>query len=365
MSFDINKININEKVKESILNMKDIAIDDYCDKGQNDVFFGRHNIFNCRVALKYYYYGEDSHKEVQLLKSISHKNIIKVWDARTVGNGWAYFITDEIREGDLDAAINSKNLGQSDAVKIVRGVLNGLGVMHSAPNRILHRDLKPANILLGKNHTSLIADFGSVKIVPEDNELISSSKHSPLYRPPEAYNPGVYTFASDIYQVGIILFQLLGGKLSYFEMDYLTVRQKNKYNKLKSDFDKSNYVDEVLLTLAKKSKLLDMDSLPFFMPLSLRRIIKSAVNPDYKLRFKSTYEFLLDLHKIGEIQNWFIHGDHYVLKSWKGKDYRIVKKKDEYLCETKNCSNQNWRKDSYIKSGLLDEVYMNLSRKIS
>lgn len=72
---------VDDVVKNSILSLKDIEIDNYNSEGCNGyVFFGYHKVFRCRVAIKYYYYGESAHEEVSLIKHISTPNILKVWD---------------------------------------------------------------------------------------------------------------------------------------------------------------------------------------------------------------------------------------------------------------------------------------------
>ena len=184
---------VDNAVKESIKQIPDIDIDGYCSEGCNGyVFFGNHLIFRKKVAIKYYYFGQNSHEEVTLLKSIKHKNILPIWDAHSVRDGWAYFITDKMDNGTLDYLISSHAISTNQATDIVRGILSCVGKMHEAPNFLLHRDLKPANILLDNLNNPIIADFGSVKRLPQDLDRVVATRHSALYRPPEAYDPCYY-----------------------------------------------------------------------------------------------------------------------------------------------------------------------------
>ena len=99
-------------------------------------------------------------------------------------------------------------------------ILSGLSCLHS--ERFLHRDLKPSNIYLTEGNIAVIGDFGSVKKLPDGEQSISASSHSILYRSPESINLKKYGISGDIYQVGVILYQLLGGILHYDGMAWLS-----------------------------------------------------------------------------------------------------------------------------------------------
>lgn len=235
--------------------------------------------------------------------------------------------------------------------------------MHSSPNNLLHRDLKPQNILLNDKYNPKIADFGSVKRIPEDKSYVNGSKHAALYRPPESFYNSIYYYCSDIYQVGMVFYQLLGGSLSYKPKDLLSKRKLKQYKKLEDDFEKSKFVDSYIADRADKAKLLDLDTLPLYCSDKVKRIIRKATRPNIEKRFKSTYEFLHKLHKLGSVPDWIINKEGtYVLNDWNEKDYRIVKRNSNYVCE-KNV-NTGWRKDGLIDKGTLKEVINQLNSKI-
>ena len=75
---------------------------------------------------------------------------------------------------------------------------------------MVHRDLKPANIVMD-GHTPRIADFGTVRILNQGSAVTTASRHSGLYRPPETFASNQYSRAGDVYQVGLVAYQLLGG----------------------------------------------------------------------------------------------------------------------------------------------------------
>ena len=328
----------------SINNMHDIEFDGFNDDGCNGyVLFGNHKIFRRRVAVKYYYFGEDSHEEVALIKSLNHNNVLRVWDARSVGDGWAYFITDEMTNGTLDTVINTSSISTNNAMHIVRGLLSGTGKLHEAPNYLLHRDLKPANILIDSLGRPVIADFGSIKRIPQSDMKVKASQHSALYRPPESYDTGYYTIASDIYQIGLVMYQLLGGILPYDPVHYMTNTQIITYSQMDNDFDKSKFVDQILYNKAKKAKLISIASLPYFTHPKLINIIKKATNPEPSKRYQNTADFFLDLHKVGTIPSWKKLNEECILCDFKSLYYRIINTKKGYIFE-KSKDNLIWRK---------------------
>ena len=204
-----------------------IDIDRFSNKGANGyLFFGIHRILNRRIAVKYYYWGgkDHCHAEPATLASIKHNNILTIYSAESIDDEWAYFIAEFCKNGDLDDYRSRTAIGTKDAFQITSGILSGLSALHSSG--FIHRDLKPQNILIDDKKQPVIGDFGSVKSVPQGDCLISESGHSILYRPPEAFGSFRYSYRSDIYQVGIALFQLLVGQLSYIDLDYLSAKEK-------------------------------------------------------------------------------------------------------------------------------------------
>ncbi|KUO52316.1 MAG: hypothetical protein APF76_04590 [Desulfitibacter sp. BRH_c19] len=349
---DFQNIDAPPEIIDCVRGLSDITIDGFSEKGGNGyVFFGFHNLLKRRVALKFYFYEGDANSEVELLAKIDHPNIMKVWDARTVGNGWAFFITSEVGIGDLDEHIGGRNVGLIEAINITRGILDGLGAMHNEPNNILHRDLKPANILLDAKGLPLIADFGSVKRLPDGGEYVSGSKHAALYRPPEAFEKDIYTYSSDLYQVGLVLYQLLGGHLPYDPLAWFNKVEMRRFKKLDDEFEKWQFIEEVLFKCSKKGQLTKLNTLPIYVPQRVKKIIRVATNPDITKRYQMTSEFLLDLHKLGEIPNWQIVDGYFFLHNWKARDYRVVPRKSQYVCEHKTCGKSQWRKNGNIDIG--------------
>lgn len=332
-----------DEIKSFIKNHNDISFDYFSLKGGNgDIFFGMHNILKTRVALKVYYIDQDrfAHEEAKVLHSISHDNILKVLDAKEISKQYAYFLTPEINGGDLENLLQHK-ISIKQALKIIQGILTGLSVLHHEKNRIVHRDLKPANILITKNtFIPMIADFGSIKSIPNTEESINASRGSDLYKPPEAFN-NTYSFNSDLYQVGIILYELLGGILPKSINEILNVSLLKKYNKTENDFEKCQIEKKGIQNLICQNKLLNFNSLPIYVNDKIINIIKKATNKDFEKRYKSTSIFLNDLYNIDKsTADWSIIDDYYKAVLNNGETFRIVSNSKKIKVEKLN--NSQW-----------------------
>ena len=168
------------------------------------------------------------HAEPRTLLNLKSPYILQVLDADVVYEEWAYFVTPYCAEGNLDKLLEQEFLPNIAAVHLTSNILQALSV-HA--ERLIHRDLKPGNVYLHEQ-TAIIGDFGSVASLPRDETSVAASQHSVLYRPPESIKTNEYTMFGDIYQNGVILYQLLGGRLPYNEVEWLNKKQREEYNKL-------------------------------------------------------------------------------------------------------------------------------------
>jgi len=366
MNIDISNLGLSNTVIDFIAEKdKNIDFDNFNEKGANGLLlFGHHKLLKKRVALKFYYYENGIHEEVELLASIKNDNILPILDAGIIDAKNAFFMTDEISAGDLDELILTNKKSYKHAIEITRGILNGLVEMHSSKNKLLHRDLKPANILLSQNNVPLIADFGSVKRIPDDEDGVNGSRHAALYRPPEAYE-NFYTYSSDIYQVGLVLYQLLGGYLPYEEKAYLNKKQKIKYDKLPSLFDKSKYVDSIIYELSKKCNLVDLNTLPPYVGDKLKSIIRKAICPNFLKRFQTCSEFIHALHEYGLGKDWTHSTDSGYKLEIDNKIYKIERQTTgKYACMKSTDGGLTWRREAGINDNTENKVIHDLKFKI-
>ena len=364
-TFSFDTLSVDKVIIEFLKKQEGIAIDRYSSKGRNgELFFGLNKILNKRVALKFYYIDdkESAHEEVRILSNIKNPNILEVFDARVINKNYAYFLTPEIEGGDLDKFMQENRIEVFKAIHITKGILKGLTALHGhAPNRLLHRDLKPGNILIDINRNPFIADFGSIKMMPPSLDSIKASYHSLLFRPPEVFHTKQYYFKSDIYQVGIILYQLLGGYLPYQDVAWLSNKEKQKHSLFNNSYDKSKYLDSIIGEKICSGKLLKYDSLPLFICKKLKNIIKKATNIDLEKRYLNTAEFMRDIHEFMSTSvNWRIDPEGVVAIKRDDFTLRIIQDGKKNIPLVQKRYGKVWKNYNRIK-GTTEEIVVQIN----
>lgn len=347
MPLDIS--NLPDDVKSALQQFPEFEIAAFNDSGANGyVLIGRHTVLQKKVAIKIYFHGEkDIDQEPAIIAKINHENVLKVYDARKVGKDSSYFMMPAANEGDLSKYLDSYFVPLPLAHKLLCQLLSGIAALHTEPNLLVHRDLKPENLLV-HNDTILIADFGSVRRIDKKSGAAPASKHSILYRPAEAFGENAFfNLSSDIYQAGIIGFLLFGGKLSNDLLSYLTLKQRSTLDSLQGDYEKSQYVDSLIQEKIVRGTLIDLSTLPFYIPNSVKRVLRAAMSPVEK-RCATVSEFLADLLRLrNHLPDWTTHSDGVYLRNWRGIDYRIPH--GETALYKRKAGGENFRRDnSYV-----------------
>jgi len=164
-------------------------------------------------------------REVKLLRSFNHDNIISILDMYPPDSpdfDDIYIVTD-LMETDLHRVIYSKQvLNEEHHQYFVYQIMRGLLYLHSA--NVLHRDLKPANLLVNKNCDLKICDFGLARGYgkEEDDPTLTDYVVTRWYRAPEVVLlASEYTMAIDVWSVGCILCELIGRKPIFTGKDHL------------------------------------------------------------------------------------------------------------------------------------------------
>jgi serine/threonine protein kinase len=230
--------------------------------------------------------------------------------------------------------------GTLQAFDICAGILVGLTHLHA--HRFIHRDLKPGNIYM-HNGQPVIGDFGSLVSLPDGESVVPASRHSILYRPPESVTHDHYGFGGDIYQVGVIFYQLLGGSLPYEEDKWLSARQLREY-KAKNHPDNTIFADDCLKALIARGRLLDYATIQPWAPDSLRQLVKRACNRDPTRRFESASAFLAALSATrASLLDWAVVDGVLTLRA-KPTSYRILNSAPPFQVQKRRQA--CWRNDS-------------------
>ena len=364
----LDNLTLPDEAQKALALFPEFEVRDFNDTGANGyVLIGRHRVLRKNVAIKIYFHGEkDIDQEPTIISSINHPNVLKVYDARRVESDCSFYLMHAANDGNLAEFLEKYTISTHLAHTLLCQLLSGIAALHADPNNLVHRDLKPENLLID-NDNILIADFGSVRRINTATGKAPASKHSILYRPPEAFDTSSYfDYSSDVYQAGCIGYLLFGGKLSNYLETYLNRNEKAGLRKVKqsgSNFEKEEFIDSCLEKKIKGKRLLDWGSIPCFVPNTITSVLKKATS-EKKNRFTNTSEFLAQLSKVRtNFPDWLISSKGYELHNWKGVDYLICKEKEQFVLKKKN-SSQNFRADRSITGSCRSEVYMKLKQKI-
>src|SRR5579863_6620652 len=150
------------------------------------------------------------HSEVRIARQVSHPNVCRVYDIGESDGG--VFLSMEYIDGeDLCSLLRRIGRLPSDkALEIARRLCAGLTAAHD--KGVLHRDLKPANIMLDGRGEALVMDFGLAGIAQEIEDVRSGT---PAYMAPEQLAGKEVTVRSDIYSLGLVLYELFTGKPAF------------------------------------------------------------------------------------------------------------------------------------------------------
>ncbi|MFZ2269744.1 MAG: protein kinase [Azonexus sp.] len=334
------------------------------DTGANGyVLIGRHAVLKKDVAIKIYFHApNDVDQEPSIISQINHENVLKVYDARRLDSDSSYFLMPAASDGDLSNYLSNYYLPIPLAHKLLCQLLSGVAALHAKPNLLVHRDLKPENLLV-HDDVVVIADFGSVRRIDQKTLKAPASKHSILYRPLEAFGEAAFfDFSSDIYQVGIIGFLLFGGKISNVLTDHMTEKEKAILATLKDRFEQSIYIDSCIESRIRSGRLIDWDSLPVFVPNTIRKILKLATST-FDKRYKNVSDFLAALSKArAGLPDWIINKDGYLLRDWKGNDYFLPE--GENIVLKRKAGKKDFRTDKQYSGNCVADIFMQLRANI-
>jgi eukaryotic-like serine/threonine-protein kinase len=184
-------------------------------------------MFKTKAAVKLIKRGMDTdsilrrfRNERQILATLNHPNIALLLDGGTTNEGLPYFVMEFIDGKPLFEYCDRQNLDIKSRLKIFRQICDAVQAAHHI--KVVHRDLKPSNILVKKGDVPKLLDFGIAKML--DPEITSSTVEltmtqwrmmTPQYASPEQICGGEISFTSDIYSLGILLYELVTGAKPY------------------------------------------------------------------------------------------------------------------------------------------------------
>ncbi len=247
--------------------------------GMSDVYKAKDHKLNRMVAVKVLKqeFSENANfvskfrVEAQAAAGLAHPNIVNVYDVGEE-NG-VYYIVMELVEGiTLKKYIEKKaRLSVKEAVSIAIQVSMGIEAAHN--NHIIHRDIKPQNIIISKEGKVKVTDFGIAKAATS-NTITSNVMGSVHYTSPEQARGGYSDEKSDVYSLGITMFEMLTGRVPFNGETTVAIAIKHIQEEMSSPRD---YVSEI--------------------PVSVEQIVFKCCQKSPDRRYQSMGELITDLKR--------------------------------------------------------------------
>jgi serine/threonine protein kinase/TolB-like protein/tetratricopeptide (TPR) repeat protein len=187
--------------------------------------------FRKQVAIKLVKRGMDSdailqrfHGERQILARLDHPHIASLLDGGTTDDGVSYFVMEYVDGQPIDVYCMTHSLSTRERLHLFRLVC--AAVQHAHEHGVVHRDLKPTNILVTEDGVPKLLDFGIAKLLASGHPAATAKPTTvglrpmtPAYASPEQVRGEPVTPASDVYALGVLLYELLTGCRPYYVED--------------------------------------------------------------------------------------------------------------------------------------------------
>lgn len=190
--------------------------------------------FAQRAAVKIIKRGMDTEavlrrfrREREILASLEHPNIARMLDGGTTDDGLPFFVMEYIDGETIDKYCDARQLSIAERLELFRQICAAVAYAHQ--RLVIHRDLKPSNILVTKEGEPKLLDFGVAKLMQPEagsggKETIQTATGmrlmTPEYASPEQAQGMAVTTLTDVYSLGVILYEILSGRAPYrFEAD--------------------------------------------------------------------------------------------------------------------------------------------------
>lgn len=251
--------------------------------------------------------------ERQILARLNHRNIARLLDGGTTADGIPYMVMEYVDGERIDVYCDRHRLTVSQRLALFRGVCAAVHAAHQ--NLVVHRDLKPSNILVTRDRTLKLLDFGIAKLIEvrEAAHTVALTHHdvrlfTPGHASPEQVRGELITTATDVYLLGVLLYELLSGNKPFdFQSNRLSEIERvicNSTPPLPSEVvtgkGAANIAEARQTTPARLKRDLSGD---------LDNIVMKALRKEPQRRYTSADEMATDLKRHESGQTVIARGD--------------------------------------------------------
>ena len=260
--------------------------------GMGDVYLAEDTRLNRNVALKFLSmeFVADNWAKRQLLKEaqsvamLDHSNICQVYGIEDHEER-SFIVMQYVKGTTLAELLNQRPLTIDEVLSLAKQIVGALSEAHA--HWIIHRDIKPKNIMVTANHQVKVLDFGLAKTVQrmktrDSDDSLSNASQDGLrlgtvpYMSPEQLREEKLDYRSDVFSVGIVLYEMLCGK---------------------NPFARDNYADTITAILS--NELAPFEESDARKTVELHRIIRKCLEKNSEDRYQSATDLLIDLESIG------------------------------------------------------------------
>jgi serine/threonine protein kinase len=252
-------------------------------------------------------------QERQILANLSHVYITRLLDGGIDANGQPWFAMEHIEGKPITSWANSQALGLAERITLLMKV--GEAVQHAHSHLVVHRDLKPDNIHVDANGAPKVLDFGVAKLI--DPIAIGSTltgsvaAFTPEYATPEQVCGEPVTTATDVYALGLILYELLCDRLPY------DLHERDLQARIKAiTCDAPIRLDQAIAQGAEiqvrqrlEQRLISLDRYRRFVRGDLTRIVQTALAKEPERRYATVQTFMADLQNFLDGRPVSVSGD--------------------------------------------------------
>ena len=251
-------------------------------------------------------------QERRILAALSHPNIPRLLDHGLDDDGRPWFALELVEGKPLTTWADERRLDLRERLDLFRTLCTA--VQHAHEHFVVHRDLKPANILVDDEGHPRVLDFGIAKRIDDAPGATRTGMFvgfTPDYAAPEQISGGPISAATDVYALGVVLYQLLAGRLPYtLDHDDLRATAETISARSADRLDQAittGTAQEVDARLAQRGT--DLRAFRRFVKGDLSRIVQTALAKEPQRRYPSVQAFSSDLERFLQGRTVSVSGD--------------------------------------------------------